>query len=355
MIKIFSLPSHQTKERTSGVDWTRVIQPARELAKQEGFKVHSYDIIKDASLSWDKVAEQNDIVFFNYTASPWEFAKMGAMVRKNNKKLVLDLDDNLWHIQPDNPAYEAFKPDSENIRNFTAICKEVDYITTTNKYLRNVISHYSLKPTSKIAVLPNYLDLDNIYTYRKDTTPGHQVRIVHFGSTTHFADLQTQEFEEGMDRIMKDYPNVVFKTIGAMIPKYKRMWGRRYENDFGHQDVFEWIKGKFVESMKDCDIFVTPLADNKYTRCKSSIKFLEVSSAKVPGVWQGIRQYEEVIDGKNGLLAYSADHWYENIKKLVDDETLRRNMGEAAFLTVKNNWQMKNNVSKYCDFFSSIV
>lgn len=355
MINIFALPSHQTLQRTSAVDFARVIQPMKELNKQKGFKVHLYDINKDAKMVWDEVAEKNDAVFFNYMSMPWEFAKMGTMMRKHNKLMVLDLDDSLWHIMEDNPAYNAIMGNPDYLKNFTAICNEVDYITTTNKHLRNLIAHNTSKPINKIKVLPNYIDLDNLYTHRTKFKDDYEIKLVHFGSTTHFIDLQTEQFEQGVDRIMKEYPNVVFRTIGALIPKYKYKWGRRYENSFGHQDVYKWIETRFPQFMDEADIFVTPLQDNKYTRCKSAIKFLEASSAKIPGVWQGMRQYESVVDGENGLLAYSADDWYENIKILIDNKELRREMGEKAFKTVEKDWQMQKNIEKYMSFFTNIL
>lgn len=675
-IKIFSLPSHQQLERTSGVDLARIIQPSQHLNgyKDEDtkFEVRLYDIHKDTTMDWEWVAKNHDIIFFNYTALPWEFAKMGVMVRKYNKLLVMDTDDSLWNITTDNPIYQALKKGSEGLKNFTAICNEVDYMTTTNKYLRNVITHNTKKTADKVHVLPNCIDMDKLYTHRselKDTneivlthfgcfddtteiltengfklfkdlspsdkvatisrdgvleyqtptdrqiydydgemirvknsqvdllvTPNHQLyadgevkiaeqiegkrcrmhkdsgwagveqeRFVSFGidvpmddwlkflgfwlaegwvsksklkqksgnitdcmqvgisnatyykefdslvrvsnkefweymsmfggasekyipecikglstrqlkilfdwyikgdghvdnagrirsgtvskqladdlvevslkigmsanvrkvkkrevviegrtipvsrmkdyyvvsyirksrcnptvlpehfsretykgkiydvevpnhtifvkrngvciwsgnSTTHFLDLQTEEFEKGIDMIMKTYPNVIFKTIGSLIPKYKYKWGQRYRNDYGHQDVYKWIGDRFPMFMDECDIFVTPLAENTYTKCKSNIKYLEVSSAIKPGVWQRIRQYENIVkEGENGYLAYSAEDWFGAIKTLIDDKQLRQSVANKAYDTVKSGYQMKNNVYRYANFFKSIL
>ena len=359
-IRVFAVPSHITIERTGGVDWARVIQPMKALNgyrdDEAEFIVNVYDPVKDKTLDWLEVSEKHDIIFFNYTALPWEFAKMGLMVRKFNRKLVLDLDDSLWDIMSDNPAYIAFKRGSENIRNFTAICNEVDCITTTTKYLRNVISHNTDKPTDLIKILPNYIDLDKMYPHRSPFKDTHEIKLLHFGSTTHFIDLQNEEFENGIDMVMKEYPNVILKTVGAMIPKYKHKWGRRYENSYGHQDVFEWAQNIFPPFADETDIFVTPLAENRYTMCKSSIKYLEASSTVKPGVWQRMRQYEEVVThGVNGFLARYATEWHGAIKKLIDDKQLRRSVANNAFETVKRDWQMKDRVEKYAQVFKSLL
>jgi len=327
----------------------------KELAKHPDFKVEIYDF-RNTTMDWLSVAENNDIIFFNYLHNPWGYAAMGAMARKNGVKLVLDLDDSLWDIATDNPAYKVFHYKSEALMNFTKICEDVDYVTTTNSYLRNIIVHNTMVPHEKIKLLPNYVDLD-LYKHRSPFKDTNEIVLTHMGSTTHFHDLAKEEFGQGIDMIMKEYPNVVLKTIGALIPKYKERWGRRYTQVFGHTDVYHWIKDKdkFPMFMDEADILVTPLLENRYNRCKSQVKFLEASSAKKVGVWEKIRQYEEIVDGENGFLAHSAQEWHDQIKKLIDDKELRRKMGEQAFKDVSDNWTIQGNIDKYVAFFKEIV
>jgi len=324
------------------------------LSKNPDFEIVQFDIHKKTDWMW--VAEHVDIIFFNYLHNPWGYAAMGAMARKNGVKMVIDLDDSLWDISEDNPAYKVFYPKSEALMNFNAILKDVDYVTTTSSYLKNVIVHNALIRHDKIHVIPNYIDLE-LYKHRAKFRQAPDIVISHFGSTTHFNDLANDRFAQGMDMVMKKYPTVRLKTIGAMIGDFKERWGMRYYNDYGHQDIYHWIQDedRFSKFMDETDIMVTPLVENVYNRCKSQIKFLEVSSAKIPGVWEKIRQYEEVVDGKNGLLAHSAQDWYEAIEKLILDENLRKTMGREAYNTVKKDWTIQGNINRYVDLFKSIV
>jgi len=362
-IKIFSLPSHATKERTSGVDFARIIQPSKHLNgyadREARFEVDVYDPNEEElhaqPAEWMKIAKSYGIIYFNYLNNPWGFAAMGAMARANGVKLVMDLDDSLWNISPDNPAYEVYKKGGQAIRDFISICNEVDYITCTNDYLKHVIMNNTKKTADKIKVFPNYIDL-NLYSHRSPFKDDRQIRLMHFGSTTHFIDLADSEFRKGIDRIMTEYPNVTVKMIGAFQADFKNKWGARYETAYGDTDIYKWIDGRFREYLDECDILVVPLIDNIYNRCKSPIKFLEASSAKKPGVWQDIRQYQEVVDhGKNGFLAKKASGWYRLIKTLIDDTDKRRKMGEAAFKTIEDNWTIQEHVPDYASFFKSII
>ena len=356
VIRIFALPSHATKQRVSGVDYARIINPMEHLdgyvLGDTKFEVHVYDIHKDTTLNWMEVAKDYDMIYLNYTAMPWEFAKMGLMQRKAGKPMILDLDDSLWDIVEDNPAYEVYKKGSEAIRNFTAIANEVDYVTCTNDYLANVIRHNTKQ--KNVEVFPNHIDL-KLYKHRCKFKDTHDITLLHHGSTTHFIDLQTEAFGKGIDKIFKRYPNVKLKTVGAMIPKYKKRWGMRYEYGFGDVDVYKWIKNKFPGFMDETDILVVPLAENPYTICKSFIKFGETSSARVPGCYQDIRQYRLVVEnGKNGYLCKTADDWFNAISKLIDDKEHRRKMGKRAFETVLNDLSIEKLIPKYAEYFKKI-
>jgi len=351
--RIFAFPSHNTVDRNSGVDFARIVQPMSHLAKHPDFQVDIFDPHDKSKLSWLDVAKKYDFVYFNYLNDAWGFANMKVYTSNFGCKLILDVDDALWNILEDNTAYKIYCPDSEGIRNFTTICDEVDYMTTTNMYLKHVINHRTKKQPERVKVFPNYIDFD-IYKHRCKFKDTHEIVLQHFGSTTHFLDLEEPEFVEGVDRIMKEYPNVKLRTVGAMMGAFKKRWGSRYENAFGHVDIRRWISDKFPVFMDDADIMVVPIKPSIYTRSKSSIKYLEMSSAGKPGVWQDIRQYREVVDGNNGFLAKTADDWYQAIKTLIDDKELRRKMGQRALKTVERSWQMKDHVQDYADWFSGI-
>lgn len=316
------------------------------------FETTLFDINK--TTDWLEVAKNYDIIYFNYLNNPWGFAAMGAMARQHGVKIVMDLDDSLWNIKSDNPAYSVYQKGSQPLNDFTSICNEVDYITCTNSYLKNVVLNNTYKRPEKVVVFPNYIDLE-LYSHRSPFKDTEQIQLMHFGSTTHFIDLSEENFYKGIEKIMSEYPNVTLRTVGAFVSQYKKRWGMRYENMYGHTDIYQWIKTKFPQFMDEADIIVVPLINDLYNRCKSGIKFLEASSAKKPGVYQKIRQYEELVDGTNGLLAYTVDEWYQAIKKLIDDKQLRKDMGENAFNTVEKDHQIQEHVKEYADFFKRIL
>lgn len=353
-IRIFATPSHATKERTSGVDFARVIQPMKYLGQEKGFKVTIYDPKRDEKVNWLDVTRENDIIFLNYTANAYFFAIMGCMARKNKRKIVLDVDDNLWDIREDNTAYQVFKKGSEGIKNFTAICNEVDYITTTSSYLKNVICNYTMKRHDQVFTFPNCIDL-SLYTHRSKPKNENDITICHYGSASHFLDLQESGFIGGINKLFKELPNVNLLTIGSLIPALKNKWGMRYNHSYGDVDIYKWIKEKFPLFMDKADIVVAPLEIDTYNRSKSFIKWLEYSSAMKPGVYQDITPYQEVVrNGENGFLAYREEDWYHYLKELALNFSLRKKIGEQAFKDVQKHTIQKN-IHLYASFFKAIM
>ena len=348
--KIFALPSHVTKERMSGVDYARVVQPMTHLNgfKYGGneFKVDIYDIHAKVQPNWIQVSKDYDLVFLNYTVLDWAFAAMGAPLRGEGKKMIIDLDDAIWYVRRDNPTYEQYHADNGRyINNVRCILDEVDHIVCTSRFLRNVIVDKTYRRHEHITVIPNCIDF-KMYNHKYDAIDRGTITITHFGSTTHFEDLLQKEFTDGITRIMEEFPNVRFLTVGAFIPEFRYKFGARYENAFGSNDIYKWIKDKFPSYMKQSDIVVAPLEIDNYNKSKSFIKYLEYSSAKRPGVYQDIIQYQEIVDhGKNGYLAETSDDWYESIKKLMDIRS-RTKMGYMAYKTA-SKYQIEDYVSEY--------
>lgn len=358
-MNIYALPSHQEKTRTHGVDYARIISPMKALNGYKGIKTTLYDILKDEKhnnpAEWFDIMKENDIFYFNYLNNPWGFAAMGMVARKEGVKLVMDVDDDIWDIHKDNPASSVYHRGSPALGNFTSICNEVDYITTTNEYLKHVIMNNTNKTADRIKVFPNYIDLQ-IYKYVSPFKDDGQIQLLHYGSSTHANDLDDHQFFQGVDRIMREYPNVTLKTIsGVFIPKFRERWGQRYSIAFGAQDLYKWVDEKFPRYMSGTDILVVPLVNDVYNKCKSQIKWLEASSTKIPGVWADIRQYQEVVDGTNGLLAEKDKDWYKGIKTLIDDKDKRKRFGEQAYKDVKEKWQLQDHLQEYYDFFESLL
>jgi len=355
--KIFALPSHTFVDKVSGTDYVRVIQPLKYLDgykdKEVEFQVKVYDHSQNKSFDWRDIFRDYDAIYFNYTSNDVGYAIMGLLAQKYNRKLICDIDDDIFNILPNNPAHEVFKKGAWGNVVVRAVLEDVAHVTCTNSHLKHSLE-FNAQKMKGITVIPNYIDL-SLYKYRCKFKDRGYYKALHFGSSTHHGDLYSPAFVEGLDRIMKEYPNFTFTTIGSHIPRFKNKWGIRYEIAFGHQDLFEWIK-MMPEIMDDTDFMLVPLDNNTYTRSKSSIKRWEVSSYKIPFIGQKIRQYNEVVThGVDGLLCSTADEWYSAIKLMLDNPSKRKEFGEAGYKRTVKEAQIQNHLEEYSDMLKKVL
>lgn len=359
-IKILCIETHWKKTgdkiNTSGVDFCRIVQPMTELSKDPEFEIKIVqDPFKDNKETWETLTKYYDIIYSSYIDSPEGYINMKVQADRNNCKVVVDVDDDLHEVPKASPVYETYHIGSFPLDVVSKIIEDVDYVTTTNQFLKYSMCQWYGKKPENIHVLPNYIDFDR---YNKDSIPEvkrDKIVIGFFGSNTHVVDIMMPEYLNALERICKEFPNVEYRTIGLFLPQIKTKLGSQYSFLLGQSDVYAWASTLWPKMMSECDIFTAPLLNTDFSKCKSNIKALEIGAGSKPAVFSDIRQYKEVIEnGKDGYLAYSEYDWYKYLKELILDEEKRRVMGNNLYDKVKRDWQMKDGVKRYKEYFKSI-
>ncbi len=87
------------------------------------------------------------------------------------------------------------------------------------------------------------------------------------------------------------------------------------------------------------DINLAPLIiNNPFAQSKSEIKWMEAALVHVPTVASATSAYKSAIkNGQNGFLAVTQDEWHATLSRLVNDQKLRREIGETAY-----DWVIRN-------------
>jgi hypothetical protein len=123
-------------------------------------------------------------------------------------KMVLDADDDLFHVNPDNPFWT--KVGHEQVWKMQNMIKDVDYITTTTEFLADVFRDRRDQSRETVTMLPNYMSAEYVHP-PFDNSP--DVVIGYFGGASHFSDLNLTHVTKAIKRLMKKYRNVHFKLI----------------------------------------------------------------------------------------------------------------------------------------------
>lgn len=194
-------------------------------------------------------------------------------------------------------------------------------------------------------LLPNGLDVrnDNFLELSQFVDRNEKLVSIFYGSGTkaHNADF-TALIEPALIRLMSEYDAVRLVIVGYLAPS-------KFLDAFSDRITFiPFISeiNRYWSILLGSSINVSVLLPGEMSDCKSEIKWLEAAALGIPSVVSHTKTYESVIeDGKNGLLASSADDWYLKLKSLVIDSTRRIQIGNAARISAQSEYSLSKGAS----------
>ena len=336
----------------SGVGYYRLYLPALKLREQglantmiSDFRWGVGDHMEPDMKLLTKILNWADVVVVGRKDQGEFYAQWGALKEFYNLPIILDTDDNIFHVRPSNPGYSGYAPGSEAITwNRHGVQKVFDAITVSTKNLIDVYKKYN----PKIYHLANNLDVkwwNSFPSHKKDDF----IRIGFVASAAHPEGVRI--VRDPVVKILEKYPN----TKLLVTQMYRDMF--KDTPVFDRVEAIPWIKlEEFPEKYKalGIDIGLAPLADNLFNRAKSNLRWMEYSVQGVPSVVSPVEAYSCVRDGIDGLVAQEKDEWFDAIEKLVLDPELREKMGKAAMDRIEKEYNIDRNIGSWLKVYTDI-
>jgi glycosyltransferase involved in cell wall biosynthesis len=308
-------------------------------------KVWSFDIkncLPEAENIFYEGAHHADVIWFGRSVSK-NVVDSVIELQKLGKKVIFDLDDNVFDISPWSAHYSTFGTEEVEIdgkavwkdkvnisipdnRKRQEYYKDFLSIASAMSVTTPVLMNYYKPYSKKIFVFPNAIDMkqwDCGQTIQRDK---NKVRILWQGGISHYEDFW--EIIEVIPEITKKYPQVHWVMMGAT---WEYFW-KDIPKD--RHEYLDWVHIEgYPYRMKliGADIGIAPLRDTRFNRCKSSIKYYEHAAMGIPTVASNIPPYShDIRDGRNGYLADTKEEWIEKLSRLIEDTVERNRMGEEA-------------------------
>ncbi|TAJ24085.1 MAG: glycosyltransferase family 1 protein [Nitrospirae bacterium] len=109
-----------------------------------------------------------------------------------------------------------------------------------------------------------------------------------------------------------------------------------------------WRLESEVEDLLGMDIGLYPLPHEEWVLGKSGLKALQYMGLGIPTVLTPIGANLEIVEhGKNGFFADSEEEWTDALTKLIQDSTLREEVGRAGRKTVEDRYSVEANWPLY--------
>lgn len=254
-------------------------------------------------------------------------------LRKRGTAVVVDMDDDLSCVHPENPAWHRAMEARDTV---AQACKDATLVTVTTPALAKRYGSHG-----RVSVLPNCVPQSYLNLPHKDSS------VVGWGGNlqTHPDDLQVMG-----DAVVKHVSrggkfNVVGPSLGI---------GRT----LGLKDPLiatgEVSLTSYPLAVSRLGIGLAPLADTLFNAAKSRLRPLQYAALGVPWIGSPRADYLAFHELGTGAMAETPDEWFRLIKRLVNNPARRLEQIEAG-RTVARDHTIEGNAWRWAEAWAAAV
>ncbi|MFE3484831.1 glycosyltransferase [Streptomyces griseus] len=243
---------------------------------------------------------------------------MWQTLAAHGRKLIYEIDDDLWNIDATSPAAHAFFARPEIRATLQRNIEVSAAVTVTTEPLADIVRQWNPNVHIVPNAIPDWL-IDHQPQQRDDGT----LTIGWGGSATHNMDFD--QVGDQLRQFLKRNHNTELHVIGNDYASWMRV--PRQQARFT-----PWVPGvdEFLRTI-DYHVAIAPLRPHVFNQSKSALKAIEAGALGIPIVASAVRPYEDYVqDGLTGYLVRRDHEWGAYLRALATDPGTRHEMGLAA-------------------------
>ncbi len=281
---------------------------------------------------------QYDLILLFREALPLGTTFIESLFKKRKAKIIFDFDDAIWlqNVSDGNKAL-AFLKDASKTAN---IIKLSDMVFAGNQYLADYASDYC----NNVNIVPTTID-----TEEYQPVPVEKDRSkVYIGWSGSITTIQHFKYAIPALKILKEKygERVAFQIIGD----------GSYKNELLGIQGLPWKKATELQDLCKIDIGLMPLPDDKWSKGKCGLKGLQYMALEIPTIMSPVGVNSDIIaHGVDGYLASSTEEWVDCMSQLIENPTLRIQMGKAGRQTVVEKYSVAANKEYYLKYFNEVL
>lgn len=256
------------------------------------------------------------------------------LLRRSVRRLIFDYDDAVFHRDSYSPrGIHSVR----RWRRFQGTLRRCDAVVAGNGWLRDraVAAGVSAPAT----VIPTCVDPGRYPRATHRSTDGN-VRLVWVGSSSTLPALS--HLATPLDSIGRERTDLRLRIVCDHFIKLQ------------HLPIEECVWDPVTESLavSGCDIGVSWMPDDDWSRGKCGLKVLQYMAAGLPVIANPVGVHSELVrHGETGFLAETEDEWREAVRRLAGDADLRRAMGAAG----RNLVERRYSIAAGADLWASVL
>jgi hypothetical protein len=233
--------------------------------------------------------------------------------------LIYDIDDVI--IRDDIPLYNLARDSytDEMVGHMYKIMKQVNLITVTTEVIAKYYQNKFKLPKDKFIIIPNYLPrwwIGDLYQYdrtMKQFKEAKKPKIAFICGSNHY-DLADQnggvdDFTHIVDWIRDNSERYEFHFVGSFPKQLKELKDKKKIFIDPPSDILNY-PGSIA--LRGYNLWIAPLQDNVFNRCKSNIKLIESWALGIPSIVQDCACYSP----HTGSVFKTADDLQNQVDRL---------------------------------------
>jgi glycosyltransferase involved in cell wall biosynthesis len=131
---------------------------------------------------------------------------------------------------------------------------------------------------------------------------------------------------------------------------------QKYNGELEGLENIAWNKNTEVKDLDQIDIGIMPLPNDDWSKGKCGFKGLQYMALGKPAVLSPVGVNTEIIShGQNGFLADSPEEWETILSALIEDDSLRKTIGERGRQTVEERFSHRSQKQRYVQIYRDIA
>jgi glycosyltransferase involved in cell wall biosynthesis len=256
------------------------------------------------------------------------------ILRHAARRIIFDFDDAVFQRDSYHRKGQHCR---RKLARFKATVQAADMVTVGNDHLRQAVLRY-VEP-DRVRVIPTCVD-PTLYRPANHSRAGQGIRLAWIGSSSTMPGLQLIQRH--------------LAVAGERVPGLELhvICDRAVELTGVRTVLREWSSQTEAADLADCDVGISCLPDDPWSRGKCGLKVLQYMAAGLPVVANPVGTSPEmVIPGETGFLADTPEEWAEAIRLLASDPELRHKLGTAGRRLV----QQRYSVARWEEPFAAVI
>lgn len=280
-------------------------------------------------------ARDFDLVFVQREVLPVGPPLIESLLRVIGRKpIIFDLDDAIFLTSYVNPIHGRLGTWVKRPGKVKSILKRSKHVIAGNAFT----ARFALKHNSCVTVVPTVVDAEKFVPAPRTRRGPPIIGWLGSRSTARHLRMLVPVFEELARR-----HRFIVKIVGAEQPFTPR--GVKVEE-------MPFDRGREVSDFQDMDIGVYPILDEPWSWGKPGFKLIQYMAVGIPAVASPVGGNLEILrEGECGFFARTKAEWMERLSQLLEDECLRRRMGEQGRQQVEERYCAQVQAQVLADVF----